>query len=138
MSPKDQNDNGTVPMKILAWVTSLLALVAVWGALLPMRYIVYQFPPDKTVASFARFGAQLPSGSAFLLHNLTMGKLYLIALLLSAGVIGLGVRAQRNARWFAGQASLLAGWLWQYYSPAAPFGVSAVLSLSAAVLLLLA
>lgn len=35
-------------------------------------------------------------------------------------------------------ASLLAGWLWRHYSPAAPFFISAVLSFSAAVLLLLA
>ena len=35
-------------------------------------------------------------------------------------------------------ASLLAGWLWQHYSPAAPFYLSALLSALAAVLLLFA
>jgi MFS family permease len=33
-------------------------------------------------------------------------------------------------------ASLLAGWLWQRYSPAAPFALSSVLAFLAAVLLL--
>ena len=33
-------------------------------------------------------------------------------------------------------ASVLAGWIWQHYSPAAPFGVSSVLALIAALLLL--
>ena len=33
-------------------------------------------------------------------------------------------------------ASLLAGWLWHYYSPAAPFFISALLSFAAAILLL--
>jgi MFS family permease len=33
-------------------------------------------------------------------------------------------------------ASLLAGWLWQHYSPATPFATSSILSLSAAVILL--
>ncbi len=44
--------------------------------------------------------------------------------------------------WLAGlaalPASLLAGWLWRHYSPPAPFFISALLSFSAAVLLLLA
>jgi len=44
--------------------------------------------------------------------------------------------------WVAGvtafPASLLAGWLWRHYSPAAPFFVSAILSFVAATLLLLA
>jgi len=44
--------------------------------------------------------------------------------------------------WVAGvtalPASLLAGWLWRHYSPAAPFFVSAILSFVAAALLLLA
>jgi MFS family permease len=35
-------------------------------------------------------------------------------------------------------ASLLAGWLWQRYSPAAPFAFSSLLSLAAAMLLLFA
>lgn len=35
-------------------------------------------------------------------------------------------------------ASLLAGWLWQHYSPAVPFATSAILSLLAAAWLLLA
>lgn len=35
-------------------------------------------------------------------------------------------------------ASLLAGWLWQHYSPATPFATSAILALSAAVVLLFA
>lgn len=35
-------------------------------------------------------------------------------------------------------ASLLAGWLWQHYSPATPFATSSILSLSAAVILLFA
>jgi len=43
--------------------------------------------------------------------------------------------------WVAGvaafPASLLAGWLWRHYSPAAPFFFSAILSFSAALLLLL-
>ena len=34
-------------------------------------------------------------------------------------------------------ASLLAGWLWRHYSPAAPFFISALLSFAAAILLLL-
>lgn len=34
-------------------------------------------------------------------------------------------------------ASVLAGWMWQHYSPAAPFALSSVLSLAAALLLLL-
>jgi MFS family permease len=34
-------------------------------------------------------------------------------------------------------ASCLAGWLWQHYSPAAPFAFSSVLALSAAIILLL-
>jgi MFS family permease len=44
--------------------------------------------------------------------------------------------------WLVGMAalpaSLLAGWLWRYYSPAAPFFISALLSSAAAILLLLA
>jgi MFS family permease len=35
-------------------------------------------------------------------------------------------------------ASLLAGWLWQHYSPATPFAASSILALSAALLLLFA
>ena len=35
-------------------------------------------------------------------------------------------------------ASFLAGWIWQRYSPAAPFAFSSVLSFTAAVLLLFA
>ena len=35
-------------------------------------------------------------------------------------------------------ASLLAGWLWQHHSPAAPFYASTFLSLAAAILLALA
>jgi hypothetical protein len=34
-------------------------------------------------------------------------------------------------------ASLMAGWLWQHYSPAAPFYLSAALSFLAALLLAL-
>ncbi len=97
-------------MKKLAVVTSLLSLLSVWGALLPMRFINHQFPPEKTITSFERFGAKLPSGSEFLLQNLTMGKFYLFALLLSAPIVWLGVRAQKNAKLFAGQAGIVAGW----------------------------
>jgi hypothetical protein len=97
-------------MKRLAVVTSLLSLVAVWVVLIPMGFMFYQFPPDKTLAHFQRFGARFPFSSGFLLHNLTMGRLYVLALLVSAAIIWLGARAQKNARLFAGQASLVAGW----------------------------
>jgi MFS family permease len=44
--------------------------------------------------------------------------------------------------WVAGvaafPASLMAGWIWQHYSPAAPFAVSSVLALAAGILLLFA
>ena len=97
-------------MRKVAVVTLLLSLAAVWCVLLPMRFIFHQFPPDETMMHFERFGAKLPSGSAFLLSNLTLGKLYVLAALLSGAVIWLGVRAQKNAGAFAGQASLVAGW----------------------------
>jgi MFS family permease len=35
-------------------------------------------------------------------------------------------------------ASFLAGWIWQHYSPAAPFAFSSILALAAGVLLLFA
>ena len=44
--------------------------------------------------------------------------------------------------WVAGvaafPASFLAGWIWQRYSPAAPFALSSLLAFAAAVLLLFA
>ncbi|MEI6809305.1 MAG: hypothetical protein WCN95_11345 [bacterium] len=97
-------------MKKLALVVTVFSLVAVWGVLLPIWYMFLQFPPEKTLVSLVRFGCSLPSGTTFLLTHLTMGKLYVLALLLSAVIVWLGVGAQRNAKLFAGQAGLVAGW----------------------------
>ena len=97
-------------MKRLTTAASLLSVLSVWIVLLPMRFIYCQFPPEQTIRSFERFGSTLPSTSEFLLHHMTMGKFYLAGYLLSAAIIGLGVKATRNPKLLAGQVGIVAGW----------------------------
>jgi len=97
-------------MKLRPLITTLLCLVSVWAVLLPLWFMVQEFPPARILPHFQRFRAQLPAGSTFLFSHLTMIKLYGLALPLSVALIGLGVRAHRANVSSAAQSILTAGW----------------------------
>ena len=91
-------------------IANMLTLLSIWIAPLPVFFILSDKSGNDIVTTYQKFHADLPTGSAFLVHHLSSTNLAVLTLLVSVSLLVAQWRVRTEQNRFIFQIVFIVVW----------------------------